>query len=133
MPPVLLYNFQTRMAGFVDLKLNKDFGKRKSEINQLLAKYKTRIYSWENGTASQAQFPGNFPFYSKNPHLIFSVVLNFNQFFLQKGGVTQANQENSYYDGSLGVFVNMDNVDRDTGDYKYQRRPLFEWLARWLK
>ena len=50
-----------------------------------------------------------------------------------KGTSAQSNPDNSYYDGALGVFVNMDSVDRDTGDYKYQRRPLFEWLARWLK
>ena len=54
----------------------------------------------------------------------------------KKGGLTtQTNQENQMvYDGSLGVFINVgENIDRDTGDYKYQRRPLFEWLARWLR
>jgi hypothetical protein len=39
----------------------------------------------------------------------------------------------SSYDSSLGIVLNIDNLDRDTGDFKYQRRPLFEWLARWLK
>lgn len=42
-------------------------------------------------------------------------------------------QTNSYYDSSLGMVLNMDDNDRDTGEYKYQRRPLFEWLNRWLK
>jgi hypothetical protein len=41
--------------------------------------------------------------------------------------------DEQYYDSSLGVVLNVDNLDRDTGEYKYQRRPLFEWLARWLK
>lgn len=37
------------------------------------------------------------------------------------------------YDPSLGIVLNINNLDRDTGDYKYQRRPVFEWLNRWLK
>lgn len=37
------------------------------------------------------------------------------------------------YDPSLGVVLNISNLDRDTGDYKYQRRPVFEWFNRWLK
>lgn len=39
----------------------------------------------------------------------------------------------SSYDPSLGVVLNINNLDRDTGEYKYQRRPVFEWLSRWLK
>ena len=31
------------------------------------------------------------------------------------------------------MVLNMEDNDRDTGEYKYQRRPLFEWLNRWLK
>lgn len=37
------------------------------------------------------------------------------------------------YDPSLGIVLNINNLDRDTGDYKYQRRPVFEWFNRWLK
>ena len=45
----------------------------------------------------------------------------------------QYEEENSQmYDTSIGMILN-ESVDRDTGDYKYQRRPLFEWLSRWLK
>jgi len=37
-------------------------------------------------------------------------------------------------DSSLGVILNINNLeDRDTGEYKYQRRPVFEWLGRWMK
>jgi hypothetical protein len=42
------------------------------------------------------------------------------------------NRSSSYYDSSSGMILNL-GQDRDTGDYKYQRRPLFEWLNRWLK
>lgn len=45
----------------------------------------------------------------------------------------QYEDNKSYYDSSLGMVLNMEDQDRDTGDYKYQRRPLFEWLNRWLK
>lgn len=38
------------------------------------------------------------------------------------------------YDPSLGIVLNINNLeDRDTGEFKYQRRPLFEWFNRWLK
>jgi hypothetical protein len=37
------------------------------------------------------------------------------------------------YDSSLGIVLNVDQLDRDTGENKYKRRPLFEWLSRWLK
>jgi hypothetical protein len=40
---------------------------------------------------------------------------------------------NQIYDSSLGIVLNVDNLDKDTGENKYKRRPLFEWLARWLK
>lgn len=39
----------------------------------------------------------------------------------------------SSYDPSLGVVLNITNLDRDTGEYKYQRRPVFEWFNRWIK
>ena len=47
----------------------------------------------------------------------------------------QQNQQdnNQMYDSSLGIVLNVDNLDRDTGENKYKRRPMFEWLARWLK
>lgn len=50
----------------------------------------------------------------------------------RSGGSYQQNQQFEY-DPSLGVVLNVDNLDRDTGDYKYQRRPMFEWLARWMR
>lgn len=37
------------------------------------------------------------------------------------------------YDPSLGIVLNINNLDRDIGENKYQRRPVFEWLSRWLK
>lgn len=37
------------------------------------------------------------------------------------------------YDPSLGIVLNINNLDRDTGEYKYQRRPVTEWFSRWLK
>ena len=44
----------------------------------------------------------------------------------------QYEEDSQIYDTSIGMILN-ESVDRDTGDYKYQRRPLFEWLSRWLK
>lgn len=46
---------------------------------------------------------------------------------------TNDDASNQMYDSSLGVVLNVDNLDIDTGENKYKRRPLFEWLARWLK
>jgi hypothetical protein len=43
------------------------------------------------------------------------------------------NQDGQFYDSSLGVVLNIENLDRDTGDQKYQRRPIFEWASRWLR
>jgi hypothetical protein len=45
----------------------------------------------------------------------------------------QQQQDGQYYDSSLGIVLNIENLDRDTGDYKYQRRPIIEWLSRWLR
>lgn len=45
----------------------------------------------------------------------------------------QYEDDSQIYDTSIGMVLNESGVDRDTGDYKYQRRPLFEWLSRWLK
>lgn len=42
------------------------------------------------------------------------------------------NMESSY-DPALGIVLNISNLDRDTDDYKYQRRPVFEWLSRLMK
>jgi len=49
-----------------------------------------------------------------------------------RGSTFHSNNEIGY-DATLGMVLNINNLDRDTGDYKYQRRPLFEWLSRWLK
>ena len=79
--------------------------------------------------------------YKSNPSLIievkilikFFLFINANCLF-KTGTYTQTGYaDEQYYDSSLGVVLNVDNLDRDTGEYKYQRRPLFEWLARWLK
>jgi len=47
------------------------------------------------------------------------------------------NKKNQFYDSSLGVVLNVDNLgssdDKDSAENKYKRRPLFEWLSRWLK
>ncbi|RNA31951.1 zinc finger -like 1 [Brachionus plicatilis] len=37
------------------------------------------------------------------------------------------------YDPTLGVVLNIDNLENDIGENKYKRRPLFEWLSRLLK
>ncbi len=37
------------------------------------------------------------------------------------------------YDNSMGIVLNVDNLDRDTGENKYKRRPLLEWFARFLR
>ena len=42
-------------------------------------------------------------------------------------------QAGQYYDSSLGIVLNVDDLDRDSGAYKYQRRPVFEWFSRWLR
>jgi hypothetical protein len=49
------------------------------------------------------------------------------------GQQQQHNQDGQFYDSSLGVVLNIENLDRDTGEYKYQRRPIFEWMSRWLR
>jgi hypothetical protein len=54
-----------------------------------------------------------------------------------RAGIAQTSSqdnESHHVAGSQDVILNVDNsLDRDTGDYKYQRRPLFEWLNRWLR
>nr|BAJ96624.1 predicted protein [Hordeum vulgare subsp. vulgare] len=44
-----------------------------------------------------------------------------------------SNQEQTY-DPSLGIVLSIDKLeDRDTGENKYKRRPLLEWLQRFLR
>lgn len=53
-------------------------------------------------------------------------------------GHVTSNQEQSY-DPTLGIVLNIDKLDRgdlddrDTGENKYKRRPLLEWLSRFLR
>ena len=45
----------------------------------------------------------------------------------------QNNSNEQMYDNSMGIVLNVDNLDRDSGENKYKRRPLLEWLARFLR
>lgn len=55
-----------------------------------------------------------------------------NRMFINDNIEVRRNQETTY-DPSLGVILNISNLDRDVGDNKYQRRPILEWLNQWLR
>lgn len=50
-----------------------------------------------------------------------------------RANFTETSNLEASYDSSLGVVLNIDNLDRDSGDNKYKRRPLLEWFNRLLK
>ncbi|CAF0717654.1 unnamed protein product [Brachionus calyciflorus] len=50
-----------------------------------------------------------------------------------RANFTETSNLEPFYDPSLGVVLNIDNLDRDTGENKYKRRPLFEWFSRFLR
>jgi ATP-dependent Zn protease len=53
--------------------------------------------------------------------------------FKASSSLHQTRNYDQSYDPLLGVVLNVDNLEQDTGDNKYKRRPLFEWFNRWLK
>ena len=63
----------------------------------------------------------------------FFYEINKKNYLVFNASSTNDDASNQMYDSSLGVVLNVDNLDIDTGENKYKRRPLFEWLARWLK
>lgn len=50
-----------------------------------------------------------------------------------RANFTESSNLATSYDPTLGIVLNIDNLDNDTGENKYKRRPLFEWLSRLLK
>ena len=85
--------------------------------------------------SNQQQNKSNKKSDAKRPDLDQITPLDSKSHIRSNAFASSSTNNSQFYDSSLGVVLNIDNLDkdRDTGDFKYQRRPLFEWLSRWLR
>lgn len=123
-------------AGFVIVSEKKEKKQREAEMTNLLTENpinssvsKTESKYTDNVKKNHSPNKFNEKVDDYNEKLN---TLSHNRTQVNENCEIRRNLESSY-DPTLGVVLNINNLDRDTGDYKYQRRPVFEWLNRWLK